>query len=121
MPSSSPSTPVLDEHRDGLRSFHIFVLVKTTRHWLDLKVEQRHAFLEGEMRPLLRQRPELRVRWFEPEFFTTRASDILLCETEDLSAWAWFCDQLRDTRFWDHYFDVVDILPAVEANYFAAA
>jgi len=119
MPTSSTTSQVLPEHRDNPGTFHIFVLIKTTRHWLDMKGEQREAFLKDEMLPLLRKRPEVRVRWFEPEFFSTRASDILLCETKDLSAWAGLCDQLRDTRFWDHYFEVVDILPSVEGNYLA--
>jgi hypothetical protein len=41
----------------------------------------------------------------------------MLCETQDLTAWAWFCDELRDSLFWDHYFEVLDILPTFEANY----
>jgi hypothetical protein len=40
-------------------------------------------------------------------------------ETLDLSAWASFCDELRDSLFCDHYFEVIDILPTFEANYLA--
>ena len=43
----------------------------------------------------------------------------MICETDDLSAWAWFCDHLRETKFWDHYFEVLDIMPALEGNYLA--
>jgi len=64
----------------------------------------------------LTAKPELKVRWFEPEAFTARATDIMLCETKDLSAWAWICDHLRDTPFWDHYFEVLDILASLEGN-----
>jgi len=119
MPTSSTTAPVLPEHQDDPATFHVFVMVKATRHWLNLKVDQRHAFMEQEMLPLLRQRPDVRLRWFEPEFFSTRASDILLCETANLSSWAWLCDHLRDTLFWDHYFEVVEILPSLEGNYLA--
>jgi hypothetical protein len=108
--NSRVTSAVLPEHEDDPSTFHIFVLVKATRRWLDMKTEKRRAFLEDEMIPLLKQRPEIRMRWFEPEAFSTRASDIMLCETTDLSAWAWF---------WDHYFEVVDILPTFEANYLA--
>jgi hypothetical protein len=122
LPSTTNSpiaSAVLPEHEDDPNTFHIFVLVKATRRWLDMKTENRRTFLENEMIPLLKQRPEIRVRWFEPEAFSTRASDIMLCETTALSAWAWFCDELRDSLFWDHYFEVVDILPTFEANYLA--
>ena len=115
--TQSTMSTVLPEHEDDPGTFHIFVMVRTTRHWLDLKTEQRHAFLQEEIIPLLRRRPELKIRWFEPEAFSTRATDIMICETRDLSAWAWFCDHLRETRFWDHYFDVLDIMPALEGNY----
>jgi hypothetical protein len=115
----STSSPVLPEHEDAPDTFHMFVLVKSTRHWLDMTTEKRRAFLEAEVLPLLRQRPEIKMRWFEPEAFSTRASDILLCETRSLSAWAWLCDHLRETLFWDYYFDVIDILPTLEGNYLA--
>ena len=110
-------SPVLPEHEDDPHTFHILVLVKATRHWLDLKTAQRQMFFEETVIPLLRQRPEIRMRSFEPEAFSTRASDVMLCETRDLTAWAWFCDELRDSLFWDHYFQVLDILPTFEANY----
>ena len=34
------------------------------------------------------------------------------------SAWQWIADHLRETLFWDHYFEVLHILPTLEANYF---
>ena len=88
MTNLQPTTtsPVLPEHEDDPHTFHIFVLVKATRRWLDMKTEKRRAFLEDDMIPLLKQRPEIRMRWFEPEAFSSRASDIMLCETTDLSA-----------------------------------
>lgn len=117
--SMTTTSPVLPEHEDDPDTFHILVLVKATRHWLDMKTEKRRVFFDEVVIPLLKQRPEIRMRWFEPEAFSTRASDIMLCETTDLSAWAWFCDELRDSLFWDHYFEVIDILPTFEANYLA--
>jgi len=116
---STATSAVLPEHEADPHTFHIFVLIKATRNWLDMKTERRRAFFDEAMIPLLRQRPEIKMRWFEPEAFSTRASDIMLCETVNLSAWAWFCDELRDSPFWDHYFQVIDILPTFEANYLA--
>jgi hypothetical protein len=108
---------ILPEHRDDPGTFHIIVLVKSTRKWLDLETKDRLAFLDDHVRPLLRKRPEVKVRWFEPEAFNSRATDVLLFETKDLAAWAWICDHLRETLFWDHYFDVLEILPSLEGNY----
>ncbi|MFB9263975.1 darcynin family protein [Bradyrhizobium erythrophlei] len=113
----STTSPILPEHEDDPDTFHIFVMVKTTRHWLDMKTEHRRAFLDQEIIPLLRRRPELKIRWFEPEAFSIRATDVMICETRDLSAWAWLCDHLRDSLFWDHYFEVLDIMPALEGSY----
>ena len=35
--SQSATSHVLPEHEDNPDTFHIFVLVKTTRHWLDYR------------------------------------------------------------------------------------
>jgi len=111
---------ILPEHEDDPNTLHIFMLVKSTRHWLDLPNPERVAFFEGVLHPLLRKRPEVRVRFFDAEAFSAHASDVLLWETADISAWQWICDHLRETKFWDHYFEVVEILPSLEGNYFAA-
>jgi hypothetical protein len=112
--SAKPS--ILPEHDDP-ETFHIFLVVKTTRHWLDLEGDRRRTFLEESVRPLFRARREVKVRWFEPEAFSATATDILICETKDLSAWAWICDELRETLFWNHYFEIVEIWPTLEGNY----
>jgi darcynin-like uncharacterized protein len=77
-PASPAASHVLPEHEDNPDTFHIFVLVKTTRHWLDMPTEKRRVFLDECIRPLLRQRPEVAIRWFEPEAFTARATDIMV-------------------------------------------
>ena len=109
---------VLPEHTNDPYTLHIFMLVKSTRHWLDLPDAERTAFFRNELTPLFRKRPEVRLRYFDAEAFTAVASDVLLWETDDLSAWQWIADHLRETLFWDHYFQVLHILPALEGNYF---
>jgi hypothetical protein len=116
---TQPATSILPEHQDDPKTLHIFMIVKTTRHWLDLATPQRLDFLRSDIYPLLRDRP-VKLRYFDAEAFTARASDVLLWETEDLSAWQWLCDHLRETKFWDHYFEVLEIIPSLEANYLAA-
>jgi len=75
------------------------------------------AAAEEQIRPLLEACPAVKMRFFDAEAFTARATDVLLRETKDLSAWAWIRDHLRETLFWDHYFEVLDILPSLEENY----
>ena len=111
---------VLPEHAGNEDVMHFFMLVKTTRHWLDLPNEQRQAFFENEVYPIVAARPQVTVQYFEPEAFSARATDILVWRTSDISAWCAICDQLRETRFWDHYFEVLEILPSIQANYFEA-
>jgi hypothetical protein len=111
---------ILPEHEDDPHTLHIFMLVKSTRHWLDLPNPERAAFIESKLHPLLRKRPEVTLRFFDAEAFSAYASDVLLWETADISAWQWICDHLRETQFWDHYFEVLQILPSLEGNYFAA-
>ncbi len=113
-------TAILPEHQDDPKTLHIFMLVKATRHWLDLPTKDRLAFLRNDTAPLITARPEVRLRYFDAEAFSARISDIMLWETEDLSAWQWLCDNLRETKFWNYYFEVLEILPSLEANYFAA-
>ncbi|SDF62792.1 darcynin family protein [Terriglobus roseus] len=108
---------VLPEHEGMAGTFQIFMQVKTTRHWLDLPNHERQAFFRDVVWPILRRRPQVTYRYFECEAFSAQATDILVWETEDLNAWAWIADHLRETLFWDHYFEVVQILPAMEANY----
>lgn len=108
---------VLPEHEGMAGTFQIFMQVKTTRHWLDLPNHEREAFFRDVVGPILRRRPQVTYRYFECEAFSADASDILVWETKDLNAWAWVADHLRETLWWDHYFEVVQILPAMEANY----
>jgi hypothetical protein len=110
---------ILPEHQDDPHTLHIFMLVKATRNWLSLKNDQRASFMQTEIGSLLRTRPEVKLRFFDAEAFTTQASDVLLWETNDMSAWVWLCDHLRDTLFWDHYFEILQILPSLEGNYSA--
>jgi hypothetical protein len=111
---------VLPEHEDDPKTLHIFMLVKSTRHWLELATADRTAFLKEELLPLLVKRPEVTMRYFDAEAFSARATDVLFWETKDLSAWQWICDHLRETKFWDCYFEVLEILPSLEGNYLAA-
>jgi Darcynin, domain of unknown function len=95
-----------------------FMLVRATRAWLDLTFPQRTAFVEEKMKPLLIH-AEVRLRYFDAEYFHAKVSDVLLWETTDPVAYQAVIQGLRDTVYWNGYFDIVDIIPAVEDDYAA--
>ena len=42
---------------------------------------------------------------------------MLVWETADQAAYRAIVEGLRETPFWDHYFHIVDIIPAIENAY----
>ena len=96
---------------------HVFMLVRATPEWLALPPPDRFGFLDREVRPLLTRHPAVRLRFFDCEAYNARVSDVVLWETDDLAAWDSLVDGLRETAFWGRYFEVREILPAVENGY----
>lgn len=97
--------------------YTVFMLVKTNDPWLKLTPEQRFAFLGSDIEPILKGHPGVRLRFFDTEFFNSDVTDVLVWETADLKAYQLVIEALRESRFWDHYFQVVSILPGIENAY----
>ncbi len=51
---------------------------------------------------------------FDTEFYTTRVTDLWMWETTSRHAYELVVEELRETPFWDNYFSIVELLPAVE-------
>lgn len=100
-------------------SFSIFMLVRTTPQWLALRPEERFAFLGTDIEPILKKHPAVRMRFFDSEAYHARVSDVILWETADLGQYQSLVEELRESRFWGTYFEIVDILPAIENAYAA--
>jgi hypothetical protein len=95
-----------------------FILVKTTRAWLDLTVEQRIAAFESSVLPTVREKArDVRSRFYDTEFYTARVTDVWVWEARDHEAFQLVIEALRETPFWDLYFEVVEILVGVENGY----
>lgn len=101
------------------QTYTLFMLLKTTRRWLDLEPKVRFAFIKENVNPILEAHPTVSMRFFDTESYTARISDIVVWETSDLVAYQSVIKGLRDTIFWDHYFEVLEIIPAVEDGYAA--
>lgn len=99
------------------QAFAIFLLLKAERAWLDLAVPERFAYLEVEIQPILDAHAGVDMKFWDTEHFNARISDVLLFETQSLGQYQSVVEKLRETLFWDHYFQVVDILPGIENAY----
>lgn len=102
---------------DAPTTHSIFMLVRTTPEWLALPPKERFAFLDTTIRPILRAHPAVRMRFFDAEAFSARVSDVVMWETEDLGAYDSVVEALRETPFWGRYFEITEILPAIENAY----
>lgn len=97
---------------------HAFaMLVHTTPTWLRMPPSQRFAFVDETIRPLLARHPSVRLRYFDAEAFNARYTDMLLWETADVLGYQQVVEELRETPFWDTYFEVLEILPMIENGF----
>ncbi|GII61021.1 darcynin [Sphaerisporangium krabiense] len=107
MPTESPEA--------GLTAF---MLVKTTPEWLGLSVEQRVDVFRTEIVPAITSKVrDVRSRFYDTEFYSARVTDVWVWEARDHQAYRLLIEALRDTSFWDRYFEVVDLLVGVENAY----
>ena len=95
-----------------------FMLVKTTPEWLALSVPERVKVFKTEVIPAIESRVTgVRSRFYDTEFYTARVTDVWVWEARDHQAYQLLVEALRDTPFWDRYFEVVEILVGVENGY----
>jgi hypothetical protein len=94
-----------------------FMLVKTTSEWLGLSVEQRVEAFTTQVLPAIEGKTDVRSRFVDTEFYSARVTDVWVWEARDHEAFQLLVEALRETPFWDRYFDVVEILVGVENGY----
>jgi hypothetical protein len=95
-----------------------FMLLRSSPAWLAKARTERAAFIAEHVRPIFARYPQVRMRFYDAEAFTGRATDVAVFETADLRAYYFLIDALRDTPFLGlPYFEVLDVIPAVEDGY----
>jgi darcynin-like uncharacterized protein len=98
----------------------VFMLVKTCPEWLGFPVEERFRLLGEHVEPILRKyRDRVKLRFYDVEFYSARVTDLWLWEATDHHAYELLVEALRETPFWDRYFQILEILPAIENAYAA--
>ncbi|WP_267425486.1 darcynin family protein [Methylobacterium sp. GC_Met_2] len=96
----------------------VFMLVKTSPEWLALPIDDRFARLRETFEPILRRHADtVRLRFYDAEFYTARLTDLWVWDTTDHHAYERVVEALRETAFWDRWFAIVEIIPAVENAY----
>ena len=95
-----------------------FMHLRSSPAWLALSREARAAYIDAEVRPIFARYPQVALRFFDAEAFTGRITDVAVFETADIRAYAFLIDALRDIAFFGRpYFEVVEVIPAVEDGY----
>ena len=96
----------------------VFMLVKTSPEWLGFSVDHRFELLARDFTPILRKHAAgVALRFFDVEFYSTRVTDIWMWDARDHHAYQLLVEDLRETAFWDRYFEIVEILTGVENVY----
>jgi hypothetical protein len=98
-------------------TFTAFMLVKASTTWLALPPPARFGFLGEVIIPILGRHPAVKMRFFDTEFYSADISDVIVWETQNLAQYQSVIDDLRETKFWGVYFEVVSILLGVENAY----
>jgi hypothetical protein len=94
-----------------------FMLVKTTNTWLQLSTKERFQFLDTVISPILQKHPSVKMRFFDSEAFSGHYTDVLMWETSEVKDYQFLVEELRETLFWGTYFEIVEIVPAIENAY----
>jgi len=96
----------------------VFMLVKTSPEWLGFPVDRRFELLAEYFTPILKKHAAtVTLRFFDVEFYSTRITDVWMWDAADHQSYQLLVEDLRETAFWDRYFDIVEILTGVENAY----
>jgi hypothetical protein len=93
----------------------VFMLVKSMPEWLGFTSEEQFTLLAAHIEPILKMHhPKVTLRLYDVEFYSARVTDLWIWEATDHLAYELLVENLRQTPFWDRYFQIVEILPGVE-------
>ncbi len=91
--------------------------VKTSNTWLKLDPKDRFGFLDKTIQLILNKHATVKMRFYDIEALSGKASDIVVWETDDLRAFKHLVEEIRESDFWGTYVDVLDIIPSIENAY----
>lgn len=109
--------PTDEAKRESSAEKTVFFLLQATATWLALTPHAKDAFVRERLRPLLAEHAGVRLRYFDAEAYSARASDVLMWQFHDERAYQRLVEALRETPFWGVYFEVREIVPCVEDGF----
>jgi hypothetical protein len=96
----------------------VFVHLTACPAWLAITRAEREEFVTRIVQPLLAAHPDVKLRFYDAEFFGAQCSDIITFETTDLTSYAALMDALRDTPLFSvPYFTVNSVTPTTVAHW----
>ena len=102
--------------------YAIFLQMNATKAWLSLAPQERRNFIINDLAPILKKYAAVSIEFYDAEAYSMRCSDIALLKTDRLSDYAAMMDDLRKSRlFLEPYFELLEIIPTMEADYLAGA
>lgn len=100
------------------RTYTFFVHLNARKEWLQLDRRDRNTYFDQLKREVFAKYPDVHIRLFDAEAFTTFCSDIMMCETDNIQHYYFMMEQLRDSKIYTTpYFNVIAILPAIEDGF----
>src|SRR5215470_8770564 len=100
--------------------YTIFMQMNATRAWLTLSAQERRNHIIQDLAPIAKKYPTISIEFYDAEAYTAHCSDVAVLKTEVLSDYAALMDDLRKSvLFTEPYFELVDIIPTLEADYLA--
>jgi hypothetical protein len=100
--------------------YTIFMQMNATRAWLKLSAQERRTCIVQDLAPIVKKYPKVSIEFYDAEAYTAHCSDVAVLKTEALNDYAALMDDLRKSPlFTEPYFELVDIIPSLEANYLA--
>ena len=95
-----------------------FMLLRATPAWLRLDRVERRKFCDDVRVPIFARHGATTMRFYDAEAFSARCSDVAVFETTDTTDYYDLIEALRDTAFFNvPYYELVDIIPALEDGY----
>ncbi|MFE7116747.1 darcynin family protein [Streptomyces sp. NPDC057654] len=95
-----------------------FMLIKTMPEWLAMTPRERMDAMTDKVMSVVKAKTTgVRSRFYDTEFYSTRVTDVWVWEADDHNAYQLLIDALRETPFWDRYFEVVELLVGIENGY----
>jgi hypothetical protein len=99
--------------------YTIVLAYRYSAEWLQKTREQRQAFNDQYLNPILgKYGKTVNARFFDAEAFTSRFSDFVLFETEDLRQYYFLIEELRDSPlFAQGLARIEDLFMGIEGGY----